>query len=122
MFDNIGGKIKGLASILTWIGIVASVIIGIIFIADGDGGGILIMILGSLTSWLSSLLLYGFGELIENTSTIAQNTSKGKSGTNGSTAQSQKAQELKKLYSQGQLTEEEYRDALENLTILTEEE
>jgi len=29
MFDNIGSKIKGLARVITWIGIVASVIAGI---------------------------------------------------------------------------------------------
>ena len=123
MFDNIGGKIKGLASFLTWIGIIASVITGIIFIADDAGGmGFLLIILGPLASWLSSLLLYGFGELIENTSIIAQNTSKKKSGANNLTAQSQRAKELKKLFSQGQLTEEEYREALENLTLLAEED
>ena len=32
MFDNIGGKIKTLASVITWLGIVGSVIIGIILI------------------------------------------------------------------------------------------
>jgi hypothetical protein len=32
------------------------------------------MALGSLISWISSLALYGFGELIEKTAEIARNT------------------------------------------------
>ncbi|MBQ2914119.1 MAG: zinc-ribbon domain-containing protein [Clostridia bacterium] len=76
MFDNIGGKIKGFASFLTWVGIIVSVIVGIIYISnDNVGIGILIIAIGSLSSWLSSWLLYGFGELIENSSIIAENTS-----------------------------------------------
>ena len=83
MFDNIGGKIKGLAAFWTWFGIIVSVIVGFVFIfindLDGVTGfliGFLIVLLGSLASWLSSLLLYGFGELINNTSIIAESTSK----------------------------------------------
>lgn len=77
MFDNIGGKIKGLAEIITWIGIIASVVTGAAAIwinGEADEGiivGLLIMAFGSLLSWLMSFLLYGFGELIYKTSVIA---------------------------------------------------
>lgn len=76
MFKNIGGKIKGLASVIAWLGIIVSVVTGVIYMAtafDGVGIGFLILVLGSLVSWISSWLLYGFGELIENTSKIAKN-------------------------------------------------
>jgi hypothetical protein len=33
--------------------------------------GILTIVLGSLAAWISSFLLYGFGELVENSSRIA---------------------------------------------------
>ncbi len=70
MFNNIGGKIKGLATVLTSAGIIASCIIGIIYILSGDGDnvlqGFLILAIGSLSSWLGSFLLYGFGQLVEN--------------------------------------------------------
>lgn len=78
MFNNIGGKIKALASIFTWIGIIISLIIGLLFIfADSHVVviGILIIIIGSLMSWISSWLLYGFGDLIENSSIIARKLS-----------------------------------------------
>lgn len=33
--------------------------------------GILTMVLGSLLSWVSSFVLYGFGEIVENSALIA---------------------------------------------------
>ena len=78
MFNNIGGKIKALASLFTWIGIIISLVIGLLFIfADSNGVviGILIIVIGSLMSWISSWLLYGFGDLIENSSIIARKLS-----------------------------------------------
>lgn len=79
MFDNISGKIKTLAVVTTIIGIIASVIIGIVVLVTADELaflGIIVIILGSLFSWASSFLIYGFGELIENTQVIAHNTTK----------------------------------------------
>ncbi len=72
MFGDIGGKIKGLAQVVCWIGIIASVISGLLMLSNGDYApiGIIIMLLGSLVSWVSSFTLYGFGELIDNSSKI----------------------------------------------------
>ena len=72
MFDNIGGKIKGLAVVSTVIGFAASVITGIIItFSYGDFEsfmlGVGVMFAGFLFSWISSLTLYGLGQLIENT-------------------------------------------------------
>lgn len=74
MFYNIGGKIKGVAVAEAIIGIIASIIVGIVLIANSSrsnptaalGWGI--MIGGSIGAWLNSFILYGFGELIEKTS------------------------------------------------------
>ena len=73
MFSNIGGKIKGVAVAEAVTGIIASIIVGIVLIANSShsnptaamGWGI--MIGGSIASWLNSFILYGFGELIEKT-------------------------------------------------------
>ncbi len=79
MFDNIGGKIKGLATFFCVSGIIASIIGGISIIAldqetsrysSGPSGGaitigVMIIIFGSLISWISSFVLYGFGEIID---------------------------------------------------------
>lgn len=74
MYKNIGGKIKNLSEIITWLGIAASVIGGLYVMSSYPKTifiGSLIMVLGTLTSWISQFLLYGFGELVENSSIIA---------------------------------------------------
>ena len=86
MFNNIGGKIKALAEVECGLGISISVIGGIILIGRGmesNSGEILViigvttLILGPLSSWLGSFVLYGFGELIETNAEIARNSIKG---------------------------------------------
>ena len=88
MFDNIGRKIKGLASAVTWIGIILSIISGISMLSSSGGllaiPAILVMALGSLFSWLASLTLYGFGQLIENSDIIANEYRK-KNGVSSTT-------------------------------------
>jgi len=92
MWDNIGGKIKTLAKVIAWLGIISSIIGGIILIIEGvrinqnswfgGGGGLFIgigfgtIIGGVIFSWIGSWFMYGFGELIENSETIVYNTSK----------------------------------------------
>lgn len=71
MFENIGSKMKTIAIIVCWAGIIASCVVGISFLANGSWIlGICTIVLGSLVSWLSSLFTYGFGQLIDNTDTI----------------------------------------------------
>ncbi len=73
MFNNIGGKIKTLAKVICWLGIIACVICGIVMmIADEDMilFGLLTMIAGSLLSWIGSFFAYGLGELIDNSSKL----------------------------------------------------
>ena len=84
MFDNIGSKIMKLAKVICWLGIIASVISGIAMIVQSSrsrysaGSGVLIgiltIVMGCLISWIGSFFTYGFGQLIENTDHIRQNT------------------------------------------------
>lgn len=85
MFNNIGRKIKTFAKVMCWIGIIASVVAGLVMIATSFSGyapaagivaGILTAVLGSLFSWVGSFMMVGFGELVENTAEIAANTRK----------------------------------------------
>lgn len=76
MFDNIGGKIKTLAAVTCGLGIIAS-IIGAIALWMQDSSynptaftGILVLVLGSLASWIGSFFTYGFGTLIENSEAL----------------------------------------------------
>lgn len=74
MFDNVGSKIKALASFFCWGGIIASIIGGIILIGLDEDlifAGIVVIVIGSLLSWISSFVLYGFGELVANSAIIA---------------------------------------------------
>ena len=94
MWDNISGKIKSLAKFIAWFGIISSIIGGIVLFSIGGnqryGGGIFIGIgfatifLGSLFFWISSWFMYGFGELIENTESIRNNTSKNNNNSRSS--------------------------------------
>ena len=76
MFKNVGGKIKGLAAFVTWLGIIAAVIGGIFYMTidfeDTFFLGLVIAVSGSVVAWISSFVLYGFGELVENSAIIAQ--------------------------------------------------
>ena len=77
MFDNIGGKIKSLAKVTCWIGIIISLIAAIVMMISSKYAvlfGLLVLIVGPLISWISSFALYGFGELIETNCEIAKNT------------------------------------------------
>lgn len=67
MFSNIGGKIKVLAVVLTIAGICGSVCMGVEIMDSYYGDetyGLLVMIIGSLLSWVLSFTIYGFGEII----------------------------------------------------------
>ncbi len=72
MFNNIGDKIKTVAVIISILGIIFSVILGLVFLTTSTLIGILIILLGSLLSWVSTFLLFGFGQLIENSDIICQ--------------------------------------------------
>ena len=75
MFDNIGGKIKTLAKVVCGIGMVVSIAYGLrtmdrSWSDDRILSGVIVMAIGCLISWISVFILYGFGELIEKTSSI----------------------------------------------------
>lgn len=65
MFNNIGGKIKTLATAITVIGIIISIIIGVMLTGVYGNGGFVIALVGSFFSWIGSFVLYGFGEMID---------------------------------------------------------
>ena len=91
-YDNIGEKIKSWAKWIAIVEAVLSVIGGILVMVNeidiigADSSvfmGPLLMISGPMIAWVSSWLLYGFGELISTTSSnnlfllsISQNTKK----------------------------------------------
>lgn len=72
VFHNIGKKMKGLAELVAVFGIILSVFFGLVVMGEiSTWIGLGITVAGSLLSWISSFLLYGFGELVDKTSEIA---------------------------------------------------
>ena len=81
MYSNIGKKIQKLAMVCAILGMIVCVIIGSIIIKSAEGYaydetgvtiGIIVIILGSIFSWVLSFVLYGFGRLVENSDIIAK--------------------------------------------------
>ena len=67
MFKNIGKKIKLLAKILCWLQIIAYMATAVFFmVMDQILLGFVILVVGFLVAWIGSFLLYGFGELVDN--------------------------------------------------------
>lgn len=82
MFNNVGGKLKTLATISCWLGIAGSVIWGGILMGDDVVIGLVVMLAGSFASWVSSLMAYGIGEAVDKATEAAQKA--GSYGRNGS--------------------------------------
>lgn len=73
-YENIGDKIKGLAHLIFVVEAIAAVITGIALIFSDEDMilyGLLVIVIGPIMAWVSSWLLYGFGQLIENSDIIA---------------------------------------------------
>ena len=74
MFDNSGGKIKIVAVIFAILGILTCVICGLVILAE-TFMGIVVIIVGSLSMFVSSLVLYAFGVIVESIEQINYNVS-----------------------------------------------
>ena len=75
MFRNVSERLKTMAIVLVWVGIVASVAVGFV-LAFSSGGpilGTLCAVGGSLFFWIISTVLYGLGQLIENSEFLVKN-------------------------------------------------
>ena len=73
MYNNIGKKCKTVAVVVCWIGVISSIILGIFLISlNSVLYGFLYIVAGPLISWVGSLGLYGFGEIVENSIAIVE--------------------------------------------------
>lgn len=112
MFSNISNKIKTLAKVVCGIGIGVSVVVGLVLISEDEDtvfAGILVLLLGSILSWVGSFITYGFGEIIERLVNIDEKMS----STDGlSYAAISKIETLKKWKEQGLITDTEYAEKM----------
>jgi hypothetical protein len=75
VYENIGKKIKVLAQVIFILESIAAVITGIVLWIDIEEGWCAIVLFGGpVVAWISSWLLYGFGELIDKVCDIERNT------------------------------------------------
>ena len=72
MFDNIGSTIKTLAKIMLWSGVIGSIVLGFVLLFNGTLWGPLFIVIGGFFSILGASLVYGFGQLIENSDVLAE--------------------------------------------------
>lgn len=111
MYSNIGKKIKSLTKALSIVLMVLSFIAGLVLcVIDEEliATGIVTMILTPLVIWASSFLVYGFGELVDKTSEIADKLGSATPKKHDPA----KKDNLHNLLEKGMLTEEEYNALL----------
>ena len=72
IFKNIGEKLKGWAMCLFVLEAISAIIGGIGLIAADDGNviGPILLFCGPIVAWISSAILYAFGELVEDVHAI----------------------------------------------------
>ena len=78
LYGNIGKKLKTIAVVATVILSIACVICGIVLLANSYGYywfyAVPMIFVGPIIIWLSSLVLYAFGEIVERLVQIEENT------------------------------------------------
>mgnify|MGYP003290205362 CR=1 FL=1 len=112
MYSNIGKNIKLFAKVVFVLEAFVAVVVGIVLlgIKNLEIPGVLILILGPFSAWVSTWLLYGYGELIDKVCIIAKNTrhNETKSETQN-LIDDERIEKLEKLRAQGLISEEEYQ-------------
>lgn len=121
MFENIGKKIKGLAKVVAYLGMIASVIGGISIMADGSDVailiGLLVMISGMIAAWIGSFFAYGFGQLVDNSDKLvkAQKVNNVSAECSEKVVINDKVETLKKWKEEGLISEEEYNEKMNRI-------
>ena len=119
MYDNIGGKIKGLAKASFIVAAIAEVITGIALMATDEDlilYGLIVLILGPIIAWVSSWLLYGFGQLVENSNIIAAEYNRKNekhekiAAKNNERKQEQRKKAIKAIITNPEISEDEFVD------------
>ena len=103
MYRDIGGKIKLAAYIMFAIQAVLCAVLGFIYISDKNIAGFFILVFGILFAWISSWMMYGFGELIDKVSSIERSCALEKTPK-------LTLMVLKKQRDEGLISEEKYQD------------
>ncbi len=126
MYNNIGGKLKGLAIFVFICGTVASILLGILLLDQIQGLSLALCAGGIILALAFSWILYGIGEAVDNTYKIIQQSNGDnnkwspakatlikKSNKNVvSKIELPAVDEAKKKYAEGEITKDEYELAV----------
>jgi hypothetical protein len=132
VYENIGKKIKVLAQAIFILESIAAVITGIVLWIDIEEGWCATVLFGGpVVAWISSWLLYGFGELIDKVCDIERNTRGEATKSNShvhtptqsntpeqakpekaTTTKEERIANIDRLLAQGLITEDEYKMAI----------
>lgn len=142
LYDNIGSKIKHWAKWVFIVEAIASVIGAICVMVSAEDSWVLVvgaiaLVVGPFVAWVSSWLLYGFGEIIVKVTAIERNTRSTNTDQEESSVHSDDANEqqvhiltdeekvrnqkiarIAELRKKGLITEEMYQQAINNPKIL----
>lgn len=119
MFENPGEKIKNASKALFYLALISSaivLIIGFVMLSDSEATGwlyILCSLLLVFASYLSSLFIYGFGEIVEKYQTDSPRKIETESNPNDNKSGLNKDEEmymLDNLLNYGLITNEEYEE------------
>lgn len=115
MFDNISCKLKAIAWIEFVVGVISALVSGTVLMILGGWFvliGLLCIVIVCFVSFVIAALIYGFGELIERTVRIEYLVGRGVfKNLHINTSVKLPLEKVAKLYSDGQITEEEYLQA-----------
>lgn len=120
MYENIGKKIKFFAGVFGYGGAIISFISGIIWTANlADSSytddyafvGIVVGIVAAFLCWIGQFILYGFGELIDQTTQINRKMTFSAAENDVS----EKVAKLKEWRTKGLITEAEYIEKINSL-------
>lgn len=116
MFEKVGKKIKAVVVLVFGLETLASLIFGFIIMSEGEKYSVLIglsiVIGGPIVAWISSWLLYGYGEIIDKLTDIERNTRNGVNDEETKHIDPERKAVLDDLLKQGLITKEEYEQAL----------
>ena len=106
-----------LAKVGCWAGMIICIILGIMILDEGNELGLFIIIIGAMIAWANSWIIYGFGELVENVSKIAEYGHVGHVNTQSNSNDDivAKIEKLKKWKRDGLISEKEYVQKMEEL-------
>lgn len=112
MYNNIGKKLKTLAFTGFAVSSIIAVIVGSTIIIKGNDllRGLAIILCGVFFSWTGSFVLYGFGQLVENSDIIRSSLTidNQKEFSNTEVIRNSRQETLTQWYRSGRITLEEY--------------